>query len=117
MTPSTLFAPALATSCFERWYRHFLDKGRATDSFPWREPYRLSAAERQTVGRSIQQFQLGEWARGRGFKRRAACHSVLSADRWFLPTLELFIAEEQGHSGMLGRFLDQEQIPRIANDW
>ena len=117
MKPSTVFAPAPATSCFERWYRHFLDKGNAPDSLPWREPYRLSATELRLVGRSIQQFQLGEWARGRGFKRRAACDAVLAADRWFLPTLELFIAEEQGHSSMLGRFLDHEQIPRLTNDW
>jgi hypothetical protein len=117
MTPSTLFAPAPSTSGFERWYRHFLDKPNAQDSLPWRESSHLSASELRAVGRSIQQFQLGEWARGRGFKRRAACHSVLSTDRWFLPTLELFIAEEQVHSGMLGRFLDHEHIPRLNNDW
>jgi hypothetical protein len=117
MVPSTILAPALSTSGFERWYRHFLDKDSAPGSLPWRESYRLSAAERRLVGRSIQQFQLGEWARGRGFKRRAACHSVLGTDRWFLPALDLFIAEEQGHSGMLGHFLDHEQIPRLNNDW
>ena len=115
--PSTLFAPAPATSCFERWYRHFLDKRNDTDSLPWREPYRLSTTELRLMGRSIQQFQLGEWARGRGFRRRAAGHAVLAADQSFLPALELFIAEEQGHSEMLGRFLDHEQIPRLTNEW
>ena len=117
MTPSALFAPAPATPCFERWYRHFLDKRNEPDSLPWREPYRLSATELRLVGRSIQQFQLGEWALGRGFKRRAAGHAVFAADQWFLPALELFIAEEQGHSAMLGRFLDHEQIPRLTNEW
>jgi hypothetical protein len=117
MTPSTLFASVPVTSCFERWYRHFLDKRNAQNSLPWPEPYRLSATELSAVSRSIQQFQLGEWARGRGFKRRAISHSVLSADRWFLPALELFIAEEQDHSGMLGSFLDHEHIPRISDDW
>src|SRR5713226_4925179 len=117
MMPSTLFAPAPATSCFERWYRHFLDKRNDTDSLPWREPYRLSTTELRLMGRSIQQFQLGEWARGRGFRRRAAGHAVLAADQSFLPALELFIAEEQGHSEMLGRFLDHEQIPRLTNEW
>src|SRR5260370_40842746 len=113
MTPSALFAPAPATPCFERWYRHFLDKRNEPDSLSVREPYRLSATELRLVGRSIQQFQLGEWALGRGFKRRAAGHAVFAADQWFLPALELFIAEEQGHSAMLGRFLDHEQIPRL----
>src|SRR5260370_19193697 len=30
---------------------------------------------------------------------------------------EAFIAEEQGHSGILGRFLDRERIPRLTNHW
>jgi len=36
---------------------------------------------------------------------------------WFLPALELFIAEEQSHSGILGRFLDHEGIPRLTSHW
>src|SRR5262249_46528803 len=44
-------------------------------------------------------------------------HPVFSADPWFIPTLELFIAEEQGHSGILGRFLDRERIPRLTSNW
>ncbi len=116
MASPTLLAPAAATSCFERWYRHFLER-KAHDSLPWHEPYRLSAGELRLVRRSIQQFQLGEWARGRGFRRRAAGHAGFAADQWFLPALELFIGEEQGHSEMLGRFLDHEQIPRLSNEW
>src|SRR5260370_15072513 len=106
-----------ATLPYERWYRHFLDNRDALASLPWHDSYRLSEAERTAVGPSIQQFQLGEWARGRGFKRRAASTPGLGADPWFLPAWDLFIAEEQGHSGMLGRFLDREGIPRLAHDW
>jgi hypothetical protein len=69
------------------------------------------------VGRSIQQFQLGEWARGRGLVRRASSHAILARDSWFLPALKLFIAEEQEHSAILGRFLDHERIPRLTNHW
>ena len=49
--------------------------------------------------------------------RRASSHPDLSADAWFLPALQLFIAEEQGHSSILGRFLDRERIPRLTNHW
>ncbi len=116
MTSSTL-SQAPAASLYERWYRHFVENRDAPRAFPWHDSSPLSAAERQAVAKSIQQFQLGEWARGRGLRRRASSHPVLAADPWFLPALELFIAEEQGHSGMLGRFLDRERIPRLSSDW
>ena len=84
---------------------------------PWHDSYLLCTRERQLVARSIQQFQLGEWARGRGLVRRASSQPVLSVDLWFIPSLELFIGEEQQHSNMLGRFLDREGIPRLNNHW
>ena len=69
------------------------------------------------VARSIQQFQLGEWARGRGLWRRASAHPILGNDPSFLPALELFIAEEQNHSRMLGKFLYRKGIPRLNRHW
>jgi len=81
------------------------------------DPALLTAKERRVVSRAIQQFQLGEFARGRGLKRRAAAHPVLGADSDWLPALQLFIAEEQEHSHILGRFLDREEIPRLAAHW
>jgi hypothetical protein len=109
--------PAPVSSLYERWYWHFLEKRDRPFALPWHDSYVLSAAEGRLVARSIQQFQLGEWARGRGLSRRASLHPVLSGDRWFLSSLELFVAEEQYHSGILGRFLDRERIPRLSNHW
>ena len=109
--------PVSAASPYEQWYRHFLENRDGFLALAWDDVYLLSPAERRLVGRSIQQFQLGEWARGRGLMRRALSHPVLAPDPWFLPALELFIAEEQGHSGILGRFLDRERIPRLKNHW
>jgi len=105
------------TSPYERWYRHFLGRGDIALSLPWHDSYSLTALERHAVARSIQQFQLGEWARGRGLKRRAARARFLAIDPRFLPTLELFIEEEQRHSSVLGRFLDQQGIPRLSTHW
>jgi hypothetical protein len=108
---------ASAASPYAFWHRHFLEQRATGHAFPCDDSDRLSAAERRLVGRSIQQFQLGEWARGRGLVRRASAHLVLGTDSWFLPALELFIAEEQEHSAILGRFLDHERIPRLTNHW
>lgn len=110
-------APASVSSVYEHWYWHFLEKRDRRCVLPWHDSYRLSAAERELVARSLQQFRLGEWARGRGLARRASLHPVLSGDVWFLPSLELFIAEEQHHSGILGRLLDRERIPRLSDHW
>lgn len=117
MTASFFASPASGASLYERWYRHFEEHRDASPTFPWHDSYVLTAAERGNVGASIQQFQLGEWARGRGLKRRALYEPALAADSWFLPALELFIQEEQGHSIMLGRFLDQQRIARLSKHW
>jgi hypothetical protein len=117
MTSPLLFAPAPAASPYERWHRRFLENHDRPSRLPWHDAGLLSAAELQLVGRSMQQFQLGEWSRGRGLIGRAAAQPVLAADPWFLPALELFIAEEQGHSAILGRFLDRERIPRLERHW
>lgn len=109
--------PVSNLSPYERWQRHFLRNRHAGGDLPWQDTSRLNPAERRLVARSIQQFQLGEWARGRGLMRRASSHPVFAADPWFVAALELFIGEEQGHSGILGRFLDHEGIPRLKNNW
>ena len=106
-----------AFSAYEPWHRHFLQTCGARRSLPWEEPERLTAAERRLVARSIQQFQLGEWARGRGLMRRASAQPVFANDPWWLPALGLFIAEEQEHSSILGRYLDREGIQRLETHW
>ena len=109
--------PPLITSPYQLWYDHFREHREKPDALPWQEAYRLNVHEFGFVARSIQQFQLGEWARGRGFLQRARAHLAFAADSWFVPALELFIAEEQEHSCILGRFLDREGIPRLKSDW
>jgi hypothetical protein len=86
-------AAVSVTSPYECWYRHFLENRDGQYTPPWHDRYRLREAERRLVARPIQQFQLGEWARGRGLLRRASAHSVFANDTRFVPALELFIAE------------------------
>jgi hypothetical protein len=116
MIAADLPSAASAVSSYQHWYRHFLGNRDASSALPWGAPDRLTATEVRVVSRSIQQFQVGEWARGRGLMRRAASHPTLANDPWFLPALQLFIAEEQQHSRILGRFLDRERIPRLTGD-
>jgi hypothetical protein len=91
--------------------------GKASPAFPWDDDYRLTAAERELVTASIQHFQLGEGSEGKGLKARARASALAIGDPDFLPTLDLFIREEQRHSSDLGRFLDREGIPRLERHW
>jgi hypothetical protein len=107
-------------SIYEKWSEYFLSNRTAPAALhfiPWEDETNLSEPERLLVGEAIQQFQLGEFARGRGLMRRASTHPGFAGDIGFEPAMKLFIAEEQGHSAMLGRFLDREGIPRIERDW
>jgi hypothetical protein len=117
MTSLAVPSPAFAPSSYEPWRRHFLQNRGIMHTLPWTEPQRLTAAERRLAARSIQQFQLGEFAHGRGFMRRASGHPALGSDPQWLPALQLFIAEEQEHSNILGRYLDREGIPRLEGHW
>jgi hypothetical protein len=117
MITGAMGTSAPVRSLYEPWFGHFLGQRESPCALQWQDSYALCDVERPLVARSVQQFQLGEWARGRGLLRRAASHPILSTDRWFLPSLELFIAEEQRHSSLLGQFLDRERIPRLSSHW
>lgn len=102
---------------YSRWHLYFLNNRLGNDELPWHDSYRLTEQERRIAAGSIQQFQLGEWARGRGLVRRASTDPRVNGDPCFIGALKLFIAEEQRHSELLGRFLDLERIPRRRRHW
>ncbi len=109
-------ATAIA-SPYRHWCDHFQDNRPRPREIPWDDLYRLSRAELGAVAPSIRQFQLGEWARGRGLLRRASADPRVASAPGFLDALRLFIAEEQRHSAILGRFLDREGIPWLEAHW
>ena len=99
------------------WQSLFASKASAPPPFPWDESYSLTASERELVTDSLQQFQLGEGSEGRGLKERAKASALAKKDPDFLPTLNLFIREEQRHSSDLGSFMDREGIERLKHHW
>ena len=76
----------------------------------------LSKAERDLVAQSIGQFQLGEDSGGRTLLALGREFAGAAGEPGYLRSLELFIAEEQRHASMLGRFMDGEGIPRLTRD-
>lgn len=84
---------------------------------PWRDPYRLNAAERAAVVASIRQFQLGESGKGRRLLDQAARFAVERGQPDYWHALRLFVKEEQRHSRMLGRFLELHGIGPLDRHW
>lgn len=76
----------------------------------------LTEGERELIAGSLPQFQLGEGAQGRSFRRHAATFGEQQGDPDFLPAVAAFITEEQRHAEQLGQFLDREGIARLPAD-
>ena len=98
------------------WLRYF-ESNVAEPSLPWRDPYRLTPAERAAVVASIRQFQLGESGKGRRLLDQAARFAVERGQPEYWHALRLFVKEEQRHSRMLGRFLELHGIGPLDRHW
>lgn len=109
-------AASIAVMKSRQWIAYF-QRNRQQPPLPWDDTYRLSREERAAVARSVQQFQLGEGARGRGLLRRAEAYARRAGDPQFVSALRLFIAEEQRHSADLARFLTQQGIAVRPAHW
>jgi hypothetical protein len=99
------------------WKGVFEARASRVDLPGWDCVERLTSAERQLIAASLPQFQLGEGAGGGGLRRRAMESALAQSDPDFVPSLQLFIQEEQRHSRDLGRFLQREGIRRLERHW
>jgi hypothetical protein len=95
------------------WCEHFRANADNLLSLPWTEGANVTTEERLALAESLQDFQLGESSEGLNLRRAAAEHAVATADPDYVEAMRLFIAEEQRHSGDLGRYLDLVGIPRL----
>ena len=107
--------PAATESAF--WCRHFRAAATALDPLPWDDPTTLSRPESRCIQSSIQQFQLGEGARGSRLLKRGRVYASATADPHFVDALALFVKEEQRHSAYLLRFMQREGIPASSQHW
>jgi hypothetical protein len=100
-----------------RWCAYFEANGKALLDIPWNDDIQLTQAERATIARSLQDFQLGESSDGHNLLRAAREYAAESGDAAYPEAIRLFIGEEQRHAGDLGRFLIRAGIPLLGRSW
>jgi hypothetical protein len=99
------------------WAVLFSSRAANRELLPWSHPRALTDSERRLVSGSIQQFQLGEGSDGSGLIRRGRTSRLAKLDPNFIPSLELFIKEEQRHSRHLAGFLQSEGVELLHQHW
>lgn len=95
------------------WCIHFRRNARNQIAIDWATVAELTDRERCAVAKSIAVFQLGESGEGRHLLACAERYARRIDDPNVLLATTLFVREEQRHSAMLGRFLDEAGLPRI----
>lgn len=102
---------------FEGWRRYFEAQARRDDPIPWDRDRWLTEREREAISASIRTFQRGESSSGRRFVAAARAWAARGGDPSYPEAVERFVAEENRHGAMLGRFMDLQSIARARMEW
>jgi len=99
------------------WLLYFRSNQADPQEIPWRQLETPNPEIADFLIPSLQQFQLGEGARGVTFLDLGRRHAEATGDLDFTETLALFIAEEQRHSALLARYLRAVNAPLLKGHW
>jgi hypothetical protein len=95
------------------WLAYFqLNRARGT-AIPWERGVRVAPALHGPLVRSLQRFQVGESGDGRHLRRAAQA----TRDAAYAAALDLFVAEEQKHAGILARLLQGMGAGLLRRHW
>lgn len=99
------------------WRDHYQANALNQLPIPWEVGGTLTAEEARAIVRSLQAWQLGETSEGAQMLAAAKRYAAQADDPEFVDAVRLFIAEEQRHGELLGRFLDLNGAGRIRRNW
>ena len=99
------------------WLQHYEKRAKVRCPIPWKLGAELTSEEREAVASSLPEFQLGESSEGRHLIRDARTYGERAGDSFYPQTIRYFIAEEQRHALVLGRFLELNGIPLVKATW
>ena len=103
--------PAFALAWRNHFRRSLLEELEAGPRDEWAE------GEREILGPSLAQFQLGESSDGRHLMAYARRFGDKNGDSWLGEAMALFIQEENRHSHWLGEFLKAQGFPLLRRCW
>jgi hypothetical protein len=101
----------------QSWLAYFRSNQAEPQEIPWNDVTPPPGDVARFLIPSLQQFQLGEGARGVTFLTLGRQYSAATGDLDFLEALALFIAEEQRHSALLARYLRAIGAPVLEGHW
>lgn len=103
-------------SKFEPWAEWFAEWEGRQQAIPWGQAKGLTTAERAAIAPSIAVFQLGESSDGRNLYGKVLAYAQVRQAPAYAAAMRDFIREENRHAALLGRFMDQEAMPRIRHN-
>ena len=99
------------------WLAYFRQNQLDRRGIAWHEGISLDPRLHGPLARSLARFQLGESSTGTRLLAAARELSERTGDRFYPNTIALFIAEEQEHSRLLAKVLQQMQAPLLPRHW
>ena len=99
------------------WLAYFRQNQLQRRGIAWHEGIHLGPQLRAPLARSLARFQLGENSTGARLLAAARHLSERTGDKDYPGAVALFIAEEQEHSRLLAKVLQQLQAPLLSSHW
>lgn len=109
-TPKTPTTAAESDST--RWVAHFRENIYRDWQIPWATPAKLSEQTRAAVASSIAEFQRGESSEALHYLAKSEQFARATDDPDFHAASILFVREENGHAGLLLRFMRLAGVPQ-----
>src|SRR5262249_10870271 len=107
--------PAVRSS--PEWRDHFAANADDQRDIPWDQGVSITPAELAEIADSLRAWQLGETSDGSHLRGIASRYAEAVGDPDFVEMMNAFIAEEQRHGALLGRYLDMCGVERARSNW
>src|SRR5262245_8086158 len=93
------------------WVAHFRENVYRDWQIPWKNNMNLPPAVQRRIATSIAEFQRGESSEALHYLAKSEAFARETSDPDFHAASILFVREENGHAGLLLRFMRQAGIP------